>query len=62
MLGDLEVIWIRFALDKLLAAGLYHLKEVQYDKYYSDHEQNMDPTAGAREPWTYVPTEKTEQP
>jgi hypothetical protein len=35
---------------------------VQYDEYDGDNDQGVDPIAGAREPWTYVPTEKAEQP
>jgi hypothetical protein len=60
---------LQFTLDKLPAAeaeaartgcarGLHYIKEVQYDEYDSDNDQSVNPTAGAREPWTYVPTEK----
>jgi hypothetical protein len=35
---------------------------VQYDEYDSDNDQKVNPTAGLREAWTYVPTEKAEQP
>jgi hypothetical protein len=35
---------------------------MQYDEYDGDNDQNMDPTACLRKPWTYVPTEKAEQP
>jgi hypothetical protein len=38
------------------------VKELQYDEYDDDNDQNMNPTAGAREPWTNVPSEKSEQP
>ena len=44
------------------ASGLKHPKEVQYDEYDGDNEQSMNPIPGAREAWTYVPTEKAEQP
>jgi hypothetical protein len=44
------------------ARGLYHPKEVQDDEYDSDHDQSVNPTAGLREAWTYVPTEKAQQP
>jgi hypothetical protein len=35
---------------------------VQYDEDDGDNDQSVDPTAGARESWTYVPTEKAKQP
>jgi hypothetical protein len=35
---------------------------MQYDEYDGDNDQKVNPTAGAREAWTYVPTEKAEQP
>ena len=38
------------------------MQKVQYDQYDHDDDQNMDPTACFREAWTYVPTEKAEQP
>jgi hypothetical protein len=44
------------------ARCLQHPKEVQYDEYDGNNDQSMDPTAGAREVWTYVPTEKAERP
>ena len=44
------------------ARDLHHPKEVQYDEYDGDNDQNMDPTACLWESWTYVPTEKAEQP
>jgi hypothetical protein len=43
-------------------SGLKHPKEVQYDENDGDNEQSMNPIPGAREAWTYVPTEKAEQP
>jgi hypothetical protein len=42
--------------------GLYHVQEVQYDEDQGDYDQRVNPIAGARESWTYVPTEKPEQP
>jgi hypothetical protein len=44
------------------ATALYHPKEVQQDEYDGDNDQSMNPITGAREAWTYVPTEKAEQP
>jgi hypothetical protein len=44
------------------ASGLYNTEKMQYDKYYGDNDQNVDPTAGLREAWTDVPAEKAEQP
>ena len=41
---------------------VHYPKKLQYEEYDGDNDQNMDPTAGAREAWTYVPTEKAEQP
>jgi hypothetical protein len=41
---------------------LYHMKEVQYDEYDRDYDQSVDPIAGLRKVWTYVPTEKAKQP
>ena len=38
------------------------MKQAQYDEYDGNYDQGVDPTAGAREAWTYVPTEKAEQP
>jgi hypothetical protein len=38
------------------------MKKGQYDKYYGNDYQNMNPTAKARESWTDSPAEKTEQP
>jgi hypothetical protein len=38
------------------------MKQVQYDEYDGDNDQNMNPTAGLREPWADVPTEKAKQP
>jgi hypothetical protein len=35
---------------------------MQYDEYDGDNDQDVNPTAEAREPWTYVPTQKAEQP
>jgi hypothetical protein len=35
---------------------------VQYDEYDSDDDQCMNPTACLRKTWTYIPTEKAEQP
>jgi hypothetical protein len=35
---------------------------VQYDEYDGDNDQSVDPIAGGRDAWTYVPTEKAEQP
>jgi hypothetical protein len=35
---------------------------VQYDEYDGDNDQKVNPTAGLWEVWTYVPTEKAEQP
>jgi len=35
---------------------------MQYDEYDGDNDQCVNPTAGARESWAYVPTEKAEQP
>jgi len=43
-------------------AKLKHPKEVQYDEYDGDNDQNVNPTASFRESWTYIPTEKSEQP
>jgi hypothetical protein len=40
----------------------HHSKELQYDEYDGDDDQNVDPIANAREAWTDVPTEKAEQP
>jgi len=39
-----------------------HPKELQYDEYDGDDDQNMDPTAGFRKSWAYVRTKKAEQP
>jgi hypothetical protein len=44
------------------SADLHDPQQVQNDKYNGDNNQNMDPTARLREAWTYVPTEKAEQP
>jgi hypothetical protein len=38
------------------------MQKAQNDQYYYDDDQNMNPTASLRESWTYVPTEKAEQP
>jgi hypothetical protein len=38
------------------------MKKVQNDEYDDDNDQNVDPTACLREPWTDIPTEKAEQP
>jgi hypothetical protein len=38
------------------------MQKVQNDEYDDDDDQNMNPTASLWESWTYVPTEKTEQP
>jgi hypothetical protein len=35
---------------------------VQYDEYDGDNDQNVNPTAGTREPWAYVPTKEAKQP
>jgi len=44
------------------ARGLHHRKEFQYNEYDGDNDQEMDPAAGARKAWTYIPTKKAEQP
>ena len=44
------------------ALEVYNPKQFQYDEYDGDNDQKVDPTASAREAWTYVPTEETEQP
>jgi hypothetical protein len=49
-------------VQSLKRAKLYHVKEAQYDQYDRDYDQGMDPIAGLREVWTYVPTEKAKQP
>jgi hypothetical protein len=41
-------------------SGLQHSKEAQYDEYDGNYDQSVDPIAGAREPWTYIPAEKAE--
>lgn len=46
----------------LAASEVYNSKEVQNDETDGDYDQKMYPTAGAREAWTYVPTEKAKQP
>jgi len=38
------------------------MKQIQYDQNDGDHDQGMDPTACLRDPCTYVPAEKAEQP
>jgi hypothetical protein len=35
---------------------------VQYDEDDGDYDQRVDPIACAREAWTYISTEKAEQP
>jgi hypothetical protein len=35
---------------------------MQYDEDDGDHDQNVNPTAEAREAGTDIPTEKAEQP
>jgi hypothetical protein len=35
---------------------------VQNDEYDHDNNQNVNPIAGARESWAYVPTQEAEQP
>ena len=40
----------------------HHSKQVQYDEYDGENDQNVNPAAGAREPWTNVRTEEAEQP
>ena len=37
-------------------------KQVQYDEYDDDNDQDVNPAAGLREAWTYPSTEKAEQP
>ena len=44
------------------ALKVYHPKDLQYDEYDGDNDQSVNPIAGARDPLTYVPTEKAEQP
>jgi hypothetical protein len=44
------------------SADLNDPQQVQNDKYDRDNEQSVDPTACFWEAWTYVPTEKAEQP
>jgi hypothetical protein len=41
---------------------MYNPKKVQHDKYDGDNDQSMDPIAGTRDAWAYVPTEKAKQP
>jgi hypothetical protein len=43
-------------------AALNDVKQAQYDEYYRDDEQGMDPTAGVREAWTDALPEETERP
>jgi hypothetical protein len=38
------------------------VKKLQYNKNDDDNDQNVNPTAGPREPWADVLTEKAEQP
>ena len=38
------------------------MQKVQYDQYDDDHDQDVNPIAGAWEAWTYVSTQKAEQP
>jgi hypothetical protein len=38
------------------------VKQGQYDEYDGDNDQKMDPTAGARKAWAYVPAQKAKQP
>jgi hypothetical protein len=42
--------------------GLQHPKEVQYDEYDGDNDQNVYPISGARETWNDPPAEKAKQP
>jgi hypothetical protein len=35
---------------------------VQYDEYDGDNDQRVNPSAGLREAWADVSTEKAEQP
>ncbi|MCJ7585355.1 MAG: hypothetical protein MUO30_11395 [Anaerolineales bacterium] len=44
------------------AGILQHPKEVQDDEDDGNHDQSVNPTAGLREAWAYVPTEKAKQP
>jgi len=44
------------------SADLNDPQHAQYDEYYGDNDQSMDPTACLRETWTDVPTEKAKQP
>jgi len=41
---------------------MYHPKELQDNEYDGDDDQNVNPTASFREAWTYIATEKAEQP
>jgi len=43
------------------AIGLRYPNEAQDGEYDNDNDQNVNPTAGAREHWTIVPTQKAEQ-
>jgi len=38
------------------------MKEVQYNEYDGNYDQGVNPIAGFRETWTYVPAEKAKQP
>jgi len=44
------------------ASEVNNSQEVQYDENDGDHDQRVNPVSGAWETWTYVPTEKAEQP
>jgi hypothetical protein len=52
----------RTGLNRRSARSSQYPKEVQYDQYDGDNDQSVNPTAGLREAWTYVPAEKPEQP
>jgi hypothetical protein len=59
------LLWFRYLRStwyRRKARCLGYPKEAQYDEYDDDHDQDVNPTAGARESWAYVPSQETEQP
>jgi hypothetical protein len=45
-------------INRRTARYLHHPKEVQYDEYDNDNDQDVNPIAGARESRAYIPTKK----